>query len=127
MASGDGENPRDRIRIGDLGPGDVALLKNIATEAADQAVRKWFMVMGLDVEDPIAAQDDFGMLREMTKKLKEDAFHQDLRWLRSARVRAEGITGKALIGAVGVAVLGAMQAMWVGLKSMLSGPMPGAH
>jgi hypothetical protein len=122
------EPPRDRIRIGNLGPGDIALLKNIASEAAEQAVRKFAVTMGMDPDDPLGTQSDFGALRDVAGKMKDDAFHEDLRWLRTTRTRAQGIHGKAISAAVVVAVGGGLDALWTGLKALVStAAVPGAH
>ncbi len=115
-----GETPRDRIRIGDLGPGDIALLKNVAVEAAEQTVRKWFTAMGLDIDDPFAAQRDFGALRDMTGMLKDDEFHRDLQWTRNTRKLHEGIVGKLIYSSIGIAVLGAASALWSGVKTLIT-------
>jgi len=93
----------DRIRIGDLGPGDVALLKNIAMDAAEQTVRRFSTAIGLDPDNPFEAQ-------------------QDLQWVRKTRKRAEGIHGKAIMTAIVLGVGGAAEALWTGLKAALAVP-----
>jgi hypothetical protein len=115
-----GDTPRDRIRIGDLGPGDIALLKNVAVEAAEQTVRKWFTAMGLDIDDPFSAQRDFSALRDMTGMLKDDEFHRDLQWVRHTRRLHEGIVGKLIYSSIGIAVLGAASAAWSGFKALIT-------
>jgi hypothetical protein len=97
---------QDRIHIGDLGPGDVALLKNIAVEAAEQTVRRFSTAIGLDPDDPFEAQ-------------------QDLQWVRKTRKRAEGIHGKAIMTAIVISVGGAAEALWSGIKAVMM--LPGAH
>lgn len=98
----------DRIVIGDLSPGDIALLKNIADEAAERTVHRFSTAMGLDPHDPMTAQ-------------------RDMQWVRKTRERYEGIHGKAIMTVLGIAVLSAIQALWVGVKTMVGGPMPGGH
>ena len=99
----------DRIRIGDLGPGDVALLKNIADEAAERTVRRYSTAMGIDPDDPLRAQ-------------------RNMQWLDKTRERYEGIHGKVIITAIGIAVAGAAQAAWAGFKTILTnGQVPGSH
>lgn len=89
-----------RIIVGDLKPGDIAILKQVADEAATQAVKKTFIAMGLDPEDPIEAQ-------------------ADMVWLRNTRERCEGVEGKAVMTAVGLFVVGSLAAFWAGFKSLL--------
>lgn len=110
-----------RIHIGDLKPGDVALLRDVAEQAAEQAVKKAFTAMGLDPREPIQAQRDFAFLREMGRRVHDGEFTADLEWLRRSRKRSEGLVGKMLATALGVAVLGAIHALWVGIQTMMGG------
>lgn len=89
-----------RIHVGDLKPGDIALLKDLAEQAAELAVKRTFVTLGLDPEEPIAAQ-------------------RDLAWLRSTRERSEGIWGKIVVTIVGIGVVGATSAFWIGFQSMM--------
>lgn len=85
---------------------DVALQKSVADLAAEQAVKKTFIAMGLDPEKPFEAQ-------------------QDMVWLRSTRQRCEGAGVKALLTLTGLVIVGMASAFWVGFKSLLlSGPRP---
>lgn len=93
----------DRIHIANLTPGDVALLKNIATEAAEQTVRRFATAMGIDPEDPLRAQ-------------------RNMIWLDKTRERAEGMVGKAIYTAVGLAVVGAAHTLWEGAKVAIGFP-----
>ncbi len=98
-----------RIHIGDLKPGDVALLRDIAEASAEKAVSKTFIAMGLDPEKPIDAQRNFTFLRSM---VHDKDLAADMGWLRRSRTRSEGIVGKAITTAVGLAVLGTLNAIW---------------
>lgn len=109
----------DRIHLNNLGPGDVALLKDIAEAAADKAVAKTFLAMGLDTNSPLAAQRDFSVLRDIAENVRDDAFRSDMDWVRKTRTRMDGIIGKVIFTAVGLAVLGALNAAWTGFKQVL--------
>lgn len=109
----------DRIKIGNLSPGDAALLKNLAEEAAEKAVNKCFVAMGLDPKDPIRSQEDFTLMRYVGDKIRDPEFKDDLNWVRRSRKRGEGIIGKALATAVGLSVLGGAHAIWTGIQSMI--------
>lgn len=89
-----------RINVGDLKPGDIALLKDVADQAAELAVKRTFITLGLDPNEPIAAQ-------------------RDLAWLRATRERSEGIWGKIIVGLVGVGVVGATSAFWIGFQTVI--------
>lgn len=115
----------DRIKIGELSPGDVALLKDVAEAAAEKAVNKCFIAMGLDPNDPIKAQEDFGIMRYVGDKVRDPEFKEDLAWVRRARKRSDGVIGKALLTAVGLSVVGALHALWLGLKAIVSHGPPG--
>lgn len=115
--------PEDRIRIGQLSPGDTALLRDLAEAAAEKAVNKCFVAMGLDPGNPIKAQEDFGVMRYVVERVREPEFKEDLTWVRRTRKRGEGLVGKALITAVGLSVVGALHAIWAGIK-VIAGTQP---
>lgn len=95
-----------RINVGDLRPGDIALFKDLADQAAEATVKRTFIALGLDPDKPIEAQ-------------------ADLAWLRATRERSEGIWGKVIVGLVGVGVVGATSAFWIGFQSLVGrGPHP---
>lgn len=127
--SGDEEGYPDRIRIGQLSPGDTALLRDLAEAAAEKAVHKCMIAMGLDPGDPIKAQNDFGIMRHVGEKMRDPAFKADLDWARRARLRSEGIFGKIIITVAGLSAVGAMHAIWSGLKALVSSapPLPPVH
>lgn len=95
-----------RIHVGDLKPGDIALLKDLAEQAAELAVKRTFTTLGLDPDEPFLVQ-------------------RDLAWLRATRERSEGIWGKIIVGVVGVGVVGATSAFWIGFQALVGkGPHP---
>ena len=106
-----------RILIGDMKPGDVALLRDLAEHAAEEAVKKTFVAMGLDPTQPIKAQRDFNFLRDL---VHDDELRSDMDYLRRSRKRSEGITGKIVVTAVGVAVVGALHGLWEYARAILS-------
>ncbi len=112
-----------RIHIGDMKPGDVALLRDMAEHAAKEAVKETFIAMGLDPTHPLKAQRDFNFLRDLTH---DDELKNDMDYLRRARRRAEGASGKFYATVVGLAVVGAVQAIW-GYAKMIAGSLPPPH
>src|ERR1700761_1368466 len=91
----------ERVHLGRLSPGDVALLKNIAREAAKEPVREFSPAMGIDPEDPLRAQ-------------------ANMQWLDRRRTREDGLFGKAMNTAIAVAVIGALGWLWTGFKTAIS-------
>lgn len=114
--------PENRIHLGNLGPGDVALLKQVSDEAARKAVHDAFMVMGLDLDKPIESQQNFAVLRELSVKVTDPENRADALWVRQTRVRMDGIFGKAILTAVGLAVVGAAHTLWTGFTSLIGKP-----
>lgn len=109
----------NRIHVGNLGPGDVALLKQVADEAARKAVHDAFLVMGLEIDDPIQSQQNFVALREISKRVNDPASKADDQWVRQTRLRMEGAVGKVILTVLGLGVVGAIQAMWTGFKTFV--------
>lgn len=111
--------PENRIYLGSLGPGDIALLKQVAEEAADRAIQRTFTAMGIDFNDPISSQRDFAILRGFSEKVLEDEALADLAWVRLTRQRMSGIVGKGFLTAVAIAVVGAAHTLYAGAMSIL--------
>jgi hypothetical protein len=106
-----------RIHIEGLKPGDVALLRDVAESAAESAVHKTFIAMGLDPSAPLKAQRDFSFLRDL---VHDNELEADMNWLRRRRKQSEGITGKVILTAVGLAVIGAINAIWEYARAVLT-------
>lgn len=111
--------PEDRILLGSLGPGDIALLKQVADEAAIRAVERMFTAMGLDYNDPIQSQRSFAILRDFSEKLIEDEYREDMYWVRQTRTRMNGIIGKGVLTAIGIVIAGAVHTLYVGAMTLL--------
>jgi hypothetical protein len=75
-------------------PDDV---NRIAEEAADRALGKLFLTLGVDLSDPKAVI----------------AFQDDLRFLSQWRDSTQAVKRKALLTAVGVVVSGALGYFWL--------------
>lgn len=90
-----------RIHIEGLKPADVALLKDVAEQAAKMAVYQTLIAMGLDPDEPFDAQ-------------------KDMMWLRATRERCEGATGKAVFTVIGLIIASGAVALWAGFKALVS-------
>jgi hypothetical protein len=75
-------------------PDDV---NRIAEEAADRALGKLFLTLGVDLSDPKAVI----------------AFQDDLRFLSRWRDSTQAVKRKALLTAVGVIITGALGYFWL--------------
>jgi hypothetical protein len=75
-------------------PDDV---NRIAEEAADRALGKLFLTLGVDLSDPKAVI----------------AFQDDLRFLSQWRDSTQAVKRKALLTAVGVIITGALGYFWL--------------
>lgn len=100
MSSRHDEDQRGEGRFSNFTPGDVALFKDIADAAAEATAQRMFVMMGHDPKDPRSAQ-------------------LDAAWNRRWRERTDGMTGKAILTLVGVAVLGGVKTLWAGLQTAL--------
>ena len=99
----------NRVHIEGLHARDVALLKQLVKEGTRDALDEFSISIGLDPEEPLRTQ-------------------RNMQFLDKTRERYEGIHGKVIITAIGIAVAGAVQAAWAGFKTILTnGQVPGAH
>jgi hypothetical protein len=89
-----------RIRVDNLTPADVALLKQIADEAAAKAVHQFAIRMGIDPDDPRSSQ-------------------ADQQFLRATRERCEQAGFKAVLTLIGILVAGGAGMLWLGFKAMV--------
>jgi hypothetical protein len=121
----DHKSDGSRVHIRGLSPGDVALFRNLADEAAEKAVNKTFIAMGLDPSEPLVSQRYFQVLRDLTDRIEDDS--ADAAWTRRWRERSEGLFGKAMISVFGLAVVGAANALWTGFKAAMASPPPLPH
>jgi hypothetical protein len=107
-----------------LTPGHVALFRQLAEETAKKTVTEMFTAMGLDTRDPIAAQGDFSVLREVTKLARDDNFRADRDWVRRTRVRSEGIFGKVVVTSAVLVLTGAATVLAAGVRTILGYTAP---
>ncbi len=88
-----------------------AELQQVASVAAKQAVQETLMSLGLDVANPIAAQQMFTGLREVVHTFANKEFQADLAHVRTWRVTMSGIKSKGVGTAVGILVTAAVVAL----------------
>ena len=81
---------------------DKAVLREVAEQAAKEAVRGMLVQLGIDPDKPIEAQRDFQHLRDWRKAVET--------------IRAIGL--KTIVGII---ITGALGALWVGFRQKLGG------
>jgi hypothetical protein len=64
-----------------------ASIESIADRAAEKAVRDTLMLLGIDVSNPIAAQKQFAVLRELASPRTAE----NLQWLESIHAASEKV------------------------------------
>ena len=93
-----------------------AEIKGVAESAAREAVREMFLTLGLDATNPLAAQADFAIMREVGKLARDAEFRKDLEHIRAWRLALGQIKTRGVLAAVGVLVSGLAAALWAGVK-----------
>src|SRR6266852_853401 len=96
-----------------------AHITEVAEAAAEQAVSKTLLLIGMDVSKPLEAQMTFGVLREVARMAQDPEFRKDLEHTRTWRLLWESVRNKGVMTAVGIFIAGAAAALWVGFKNML--------
>lgn len=106
---------RDRVLL--------SKMEEIADEAAERAVTKTLIAIGIDASDPLRAQRDFALWREMSALAASPEFRKDLEHIRRWRKMTDDIQAKGVMALVGILVTGAAAALWIGLQdAMKRGP-----
>lgn len=97
-------------------------LKLIAEEAARSAVKETLLSLGIDTSNPIQAQREFAVMRELRSLIDDDEFQADLIHLRKWRKAVESARNTTFLAVIGLLVSGGAAAFWLGLKSKIGMP-----
>ena len=96
-----------RIHVGNnMTPGELALVKDVAEVAAQSAVDRTLVGLGIDPKNPIEAQKMFGALRTIADGIADSEAVADREWAHRACKLSEGMFGKAILTAVAISVVG---------------------
>ena len=98
-----------------------AEVKAIAEATGRAIVRETLLAIGIDVDDPIAAQRDFAVMRSVGKLAMDLEFRKDIEHARKWRKALEQVETKGLLTAVAVIVAGALGLVWAAVKAKLGG------
>lgn len=96
-------------------------IEQIASEAARKAVKETLLTLGIDADNPIAAQKDMVILREVGELVMDSEFRKDMEHLRTWRLSVNSVKSKGLLTIVGLIVTGAIGLLVAGLKGWLGG------
>ena len=95
------------------------MVQEVAQEAAERAVAKALVSLGVDPSNPIETQKDMAALREWRELVSSEEFQRDMMHLRKWRKAVDSVQSKGMMSATGVIIGGLLAAAWVGIKSYL--------
>lgn len=101
---------------------DTVEMRIIAETAAKAAVEETLLMLGIDTRDPIKAQEDFMVLREVGKLVKDSEFRKDLEHLRSWRLAVKEAKSKGFLTILTILVTGAVGLMVAGFQGWIKLP-----
>ncbi len=87
---------------------DAGLIKEIAREAAQEAVNGTLLQLGIGTTDPIEAQADMAALRELREFVESEETQADLLHLRRWRKNMESVQSKGMMAALAMLCTGAL-------------------
>jgi hypothetical protein len=97
-----------------------AHIADIAETAAERAVQKTFLLIGIDLSNPIEAQHIFATLHDVAKMAHDAEFRRDLEHMRSWRKFWESVRDKGLMAVIGLLVTAVVAgALWIGFRNMM--------
>lgn len=94
-------------------------LVSVAETAAEKAVIKTLIAIGINPSDPIKAQADFAIMREVGDYARDPEFRKDWEHTRKWRLAIENVTSKGIGAAIVVLISGFAGAVWLGVKVAL--------
>lgn len=98
------------------------LMKEIAREAATEAVRETLTAVGIDPNNPLEGQRNSVALVQMRRSWESDDFQADLAFTRRLRVATETAKGHSIRVVVGAVVLAVLGMLILGFKEKLGLP-----
>jgi len=85
------------MRLCGWGEVSDARITEIAEAAAEPAVAKTLLLIGIDVSKPLDAQMTFGVLREVARMAQDPDFRKDIEHTRTWRPFRESVWNKGLL------------------------------
>lgn len=93
------------------------VMKEISESTAENTVTTLLLRLGLDPNDPIAAQRDFAAMRELADLVQDDEWRKDQLHLRRWRRTMDQLESKGFMALVGFGVLGSLALALVWIKT----------
>jgi len=101
---------------------DTVEMHMIAEAAAKAAVEETLIKLGIDVSNPIKAQQDFMVLREVGKLVMDSEFRKDMEHLRAWRMAINDVKSKGIVTLVGILVTGSVALIVAGFRGWIKMP-----
>ncbi|UUV44801.1 hypothetical protein RCRUDOLPH_34 [Rhodobacter phage RcRudolph] len=101
---------------------DTVEMRMIAEAAAKAAVEETLVKLGIDVSNPIKAQQDFMVLREVGKLVMDSEFRKDMEHLRTWRMAINDVKSKGIVTLVGILVTGSVALIVAGFRGWIKMP-----
>lgn len=101
---------------------DTVEMRVIAEVAAKAAVEETLVKLGIDVSNPIKAQQDFMVLREVGKLVMDSEFRKDMELLRTWRMAINDVKSKGIVTLVGILVTGSVALIVAGFRGWIKMP-----
>lgn len=95
-------------------------VETIAEKAAQRAVKETFLHIGINLDNPLDAQRDFYLMREIGRLAEDENFRKDLQHIRSWRLRTESATRGGVIFVITAILGGFMTTIWAGIQVLIN-------
>lgn len=87
---------------------------------ANKVVHEILVTLGIDTTNPIAIQKDMAALREIRELVADKDFQSDMAHVRKWRESMEAAKSRSFLTIIGIITTGAVGAVWLGLKELLT-------
>lgn len=101
---------------------DTVEMHMIAEAAAKAAVDETLVKLGIDVSNPIKAQQDFMVLREVGKLVMDSEFRKDMEYLHTWRMAINDVKSKGVATLVGILVTGSVALIVASFRGWIKMP-----
>jgi hypothetical protein len=83
-----------------------ALVRQMADESAERAVKRTLTALGIDHNRPLEVQKDLAALRELRELVTDGEYQKDMVHLRTWRRTMDQVKSKGIMTAIGFFVIG---------------------